>query len=408
MNLPLRIALRYSSARDGFLSFVTLIAGAGLALGTAVLVLVLSVMNGFDRELRERVLGSLPHAIIVAPGGLRDWEAVAALAAEDARVTAVAPLTRGAALLAASGRVEAIQLTGVEPGAEARVSIVPDRMIAGDFAALQAGRFGVVLGAELAAVLGVAEGDVVTLVMPDPRITFAGAFPRQKRLRVVGRFELDTELDESGAYVHLADARRLLRVPETAEGVRLRVDDLFATEDIVRGLLAQMRDQDVRGYDWRGSHGNLYAAIGLQKRIMFVLLSLLVAVAAFNVVSMLTMVVRNRRGDIAILRTLGLAPRALVAIFLDQGLLIAAAGIATGLAVGALAAQGLPHVVGVLENQLERDLLAEYFVRELPVMVRAGDLALVGLVAFAIALATTWWPARRALGVEPAEELRHE
>ncbi|MCH2099322.1 MAG: FtsX-like permease family protein, partial [Pseudomonadales bacterium] len=171
---------------------------------------------------------------------------------------------------------------------------------------------------------------------------------------------------------------------------------------------ARMREPDARGYDWRGSHGNLYAAIGLQKRIMFVLLSLLVAVAAFNVVSMLTMVVRNRRGDIAILRTLGLAPRALVAVFLNQGLLIAVAGIAVGLAIGTLAAQGLPHIVGLIERQLGRDLLAEYFVRELPIMVRAGDLALVGLVAFAIALATTWWPARRALVVEPAEELRHE
>jgi len=408
LNLPLRIALRYSFARGGFLSFVTLIAGAGLALGTAVLVIVLSVMNGFDRELRERVLGALPHAIVVAPTGLQDWEAVAALAERDARVVGVAPLTRGAALLAASGRVEAIQLTGVEPGAEAAVSIVPERMLAGDFAALEPGAFGVVLGAELATTLGVEEGDAVTLVMPDPRITFAGAFPRQKRLRVVGRFELDTELDESGAYVHLADARRLLRVPAEAEGVRLRVNDLFATEEIVRGLLSQMRDPDARGYDWRGSHGNLYAAIGLQKRIMFVLLSLLVAVAAFNVVSMLTMVVRNRRGDIAILRTLGLVPRALVAIFLDQGLLIAIAGIAFGLAIGALAAQGLPYLVGAIEQQLGRDLLAEYFVRELPIMVRADDLALVGLVAFVIALATTWWPARRALAVQPAEELRHE
>lgn len=408
MGLPLRIALRYSASGGGFLSFVTVIAGLGLALGTAVLVIVLSVMNGFDRELRERVLGALPHAVIVAPRGVADWEAVAALAERDERVVATAPITRGAALLAAGDEVRAIQLTGVEPEREAAVSILPDRLVAGDFGALRAGDFGVVLGAALAEALGVEEGDAVTLVMPDPRVTLAGAFPRQKRLRVLGRFALGTELDETGAYVHLDDARRLLRIPAPAEGVRLRVTDLFATEAVVRGVLRDSEVVDLRGYDWRGSHGNLYAAIGLQKRIMFVLLSLLIAVAAFNVVSMLTMVVRNRRGDIAILRTLGLGPKPLVRVFLDQGLIISAAGIAAGLALGALFALALPAAVGALQAQLGRDLLAEYFVRELPVMIRGGDLAAVGLVAFLIALTTTWWPARRALAVEPSEELRHE
>ena len=408
MNLPLRIALRYSASRGGFLSFVTFIAGLGLALGVAVLVIVLSVMNGFDRELRERVLGALPHAVVVAPRGVSDWEALADLAREDPRVVAAAPISRGAALLAVDDRVLAVQLTGVEPVAETGVSILPDRMRSGDFTALQPGAFGVVLGTRLAETLGVVEGDTVTLVLPDPRVTLAGAFPRQKRLTVVGRFALGAELDETGAYVHLADARRLLRIEGVAEGVRLRVADLFATEAVVRGLLAASDEDELRGYDWRGSHGNLYAAIGLQKRIMFVLLSLLVAVAAFNVVSMLTMVVRNRRGDIAILRTLGLGPGPLVRVFLDQGLIIAVAGILTGLLLGSLFALGLPVAVGVLQARLGRDLLAEYFVRELPVMIRADDLVLVALVAFLIALATTWWPARRALGIEPSEELRHE
>lgn len=373
-----------------------------------MLVVVLSVMNGFDRELRERVLGALPHAVIVAPRGLPDWQALAELADRDPRVAATAPITRGAALLAAGDQVRAIQLTGVDPAREAAVSILPSRLVAGDFASLEAGAFGVVLGTALAAELDVEEGDAITLVMPDPRVTLAGAFPRQKRLRVVGRFALGTELDETGAYVHLDDARRLLRIPAPAEGIRVRVNDLFATESVVRGVLRESDVEDLRGYDWRGSHGNLYAAIGLQKRIMFVLLSLLIAVAAFNVVSMLTMVVRNRRGDIAVLRTLGLGPRPLVRIFLDQGLLIAVMGIAAGLALGALFALALPAAVGALQAQLGRDLLSEYFVRELPVMIRGGDLAAVGLVAFVIALATTWWPARRALLVEPSEELRHE
>jgi lipoprotein-releasing system permease protein len=408
VNLPLRIALRYSLAREGFLSFVAVIAAAGLMLGVGVLVVVLSVMNGFDRELRERVLGALPQAVVVSRRGVDDWRALAALAEDDPRVRATAPISRGAALLAAGDRVEAISLTGVLPEAERRVSILPGRTTAGDFDALEAGAFGAVIGERLAQTLGVGVGDRVTVVMPDPRVTLAGAFPRQKRLTVVGTFRLDTELDGSGLYVHLDDARRLLRIPGEAEGVRLALTDLFAAEPVIRALLRRADDPDLRGYDWRGSHGNLYEAIGLQKRIMFVLLSLVVAVAAFNVVAMLTMVVRNRRGDIAILRTMGMVPRAVVRIFFSQGTLIAVAGIAAGLGLGVLLTESLPALVDGLQVLLGRDLLSEYFVRDLPVQLRAADLVGVAGVALAIALATTWWPARRALRVAPAEELRHE
>ncbi|HSG90693.1 MAG TPA: lipoprotein-releasing ABC transporter permease subunit [Pseudomonadales bacterium] len=408
MNLPLHIALRYSLARGGFLSFVSWIAAVGLALGTAVLVIVLSVMNGFERELRDRVLGALPHAVVLSGSGLEDWRPLAAAALDDPRVLAAAPLSRGAALLAAGDRVRAVELTGVLPEEESQVSILPGRMVAGDFDALEAGDFGAVVGARLAEELDVAVGDAVTVVMPDPRVTLAGAFPRQKRLRVVGLYALGTEVDETGLYVHLDDARRLLRIGGEAEGLRLRLTDLFQSEQVIRGLLARAADPDLRGYDWRGTHGNLYEAIGLQKRIMFVLLSLLVAVAAFNVVAMLTMVVRNRRGDIAILRTMGMLPTALVRIFFNQGALIAVVGIGAGLLVGIALTLLLPDIASGLKSVLGRDLLAEYFVRELPVAIRAPDLLMVTLVALAISLLTIWWPARRALAVEPAEELRHE
>jgi len=408
VNLPLRIALRYSLARGGFLSFVAFIAAAGLALGTAVLVIVLSVMNGFERELRDRVLGALPHAVVIARDGLADWRALAARARIDDAVLGTAPLSRGPALVAAAERVRAVALTGIDPVLERDVSIVPDRLVAGDFSALRAGTFGAVIGARLATELGVGVGDALTLVLPDPRVTLAGAFPRQKRMQVVGIFSLGTDLDETGIYVHLEDARRLLRIEGEAEGIRLRLADLFASEEVVRGLLAREADPTLRGFDWRSSHGNLYAAIGLQKRIMFVLLSLLVAVAAFNVVAMLTMVVRNRRGDIAILRTMGMAPRALVSVFFSQGTLIAVTGIAAGLLLGSVLTLLLPRFAELLTTLLGRDLLAEYFIRELPVAIRGADLLAVTLVALLISLLTTWWPARRALAVEPAEELRHE
>lgn len=407
-GLPLRIAWRYSRAGGGFLSFVTTIAAFGLGLGTAVLVLVLSVMNGFDRELRERILGVLPHVVAFADDGLDDWERIAGVALEDPRVLAAAPITRGPALLAGVDRVLAVDLTGIDPVFEPGVSILPDRMVQGSLNALEPGAFRAVLGSRLAATLGVDPGDDVVLVMPDPRITLAGAFPRQKRMHVAGVFELASELDDSGMFVHLEDARRLLRIPGQAQGVRLRLDDLFAAGEVVDGVLGRAGDPRLRAYDWRRTHGNLYEAIGLQKRIMFVLLSLLVAVAAFNVVSMLTMVVNSKRGDVAILRTMGMRPRSLVGLFIAQGGLIAAMGIAGGLLAGVLFGLALPEFSMLVQDLLDQRLLEEYFVRELPVSILPSDLMAVALIGAAIALLTIWWPARRALVIEPAEELRHE
>lgn len=406
--LPLRIAWRYSRAGSGFLSFVTAIAAFGLGLGTAVLVVVLSVMNGFDRELRERILGVLPHAVIHADEGVADWRRIGEAALMDPRVVAVAPLTRGPALLAGADRVLAVDLTGIDPEHEGKVSILPSRITEGRLDALQPGAFRAVLGSRLAASLEVSLGDDVVLVMPDPRITLAGAFPRQKRMRVAGIFEVASDLDDTGLFVHLEDARRLLRVPGEAQGVRLRLLDLFAAGEVVDDTLRRAGDPQLRGFDWRRTHGNLYEAIGLQKRIMFVLLSLLVAVAAFNVVSMLTMVVNSKRGDIAILRTMGLSPASLVRLFFAQGGMIAGVGIGGGLVVGTALAWALPGAMMLLQEAFDQRLLEEYFVRELPVAVLPADLLSVAVIGLGIALLTIWWPARRALKVAPAEELRHE
>lgn len=402
------LAWRYSRSGSGFFSFVSAIAALGLALGTAVLVVVLSVMNGFDRELRERVLGALPHAVLYADAGIEDWRGLLEQVTADERVLAAAPLAQGTALVAATERVLAVELTGIDPHYERDVSIVGERMRVGSLDDLQAGAFQLVIGARLAAQLGVEVGDSVVIVMPDPRITLAGAFPRQKRMQVSGIFELGSELDDSGVYTHLDDARRLLRVPAQAEGLRLRVADLFTAGQVVEDLLLTLSTPGLRGYDWSRTHGNLYAAIGLQKRIMFVLLSLLIAVAAFNVVSMLTMVVGSKRGDIAILRTMGMVPRDLVRVFFLQGSLIALVGVGLGLLVGVLFALALPTLAEWLQALLGQRLLDEYFVRDLPVAIALSDLAAIAAVGTCIALFVTWWPARRVLRIEPAEELRHE
>ena len=308
MNPAFFIALRYSRARHGFLSLVTWVAATGLALGIAVLVVVLSVINGFEQALRERVLGALPHAIIFSRNETENWSALAQQIRSVPGVSAVAPITPGEGMLVAADEVRAVQLTGIDPVAETQVSILEQYLITGSLADLAPGSFHVLLGARLAQQLGVAPGDQVTLVLPEPRVTVLGLMPRQKLLRVSGLFALGTDLDETGAYVHLLDANRLLRVPGEAAGIRLRLEDLFATHRVLRDITERYGNAQLHGYDWRYSYGNLHAAIVLQKRIMLVLLSLLVAVAAFNLVSMLAMLVRSRRRELAILRTLARLP----------------------------------------------------------------------------------------------------
>lgn len=406
--LPGRIALRYSRPAGGYLSFVTLVAALGLALGCAVLIVVLSVMNGFERELRTRVLGVLPQAVISRGGGIEDWQSLARQAEAHPRVTAAAPLVHGAVMLAARSQATGAELTGILPARERRVSILPRFLADEAFDRLEPGRFGVLVGARLADTLDLASGDRVTVVMPEAHFTPAGVFPRQKRMEVVGIYRTDSELDARQVYVHLDDARRLFRRGDTVDGIRLSVTELFQAGTIAREVA---RDADVTGLrvsDWTRTHGNLYQAIGMQKAIMFVLLSLVIGVAAFNVVSMLTMAVTSKQADIAILRTMGFARGDVVAVFVVEGALIAVLGILVGLGLGSGAALALPNAAGALQTALGASLMQEYFIGYLPSQLRVGDLLAVAGVALVLAVVTTVAPARRAARVAPAEVLRYE
>lgn len=407
--LSLFIGLRYTRAkrRSQFISFMSLSSMIGLMLGVAVLITVLSVMNGFDRELRQRILGMVPHATIDAVEPMQQWRKLVAVAERTPGVLAAAPLTQVQAMLTANGRVSGAMISGIEPALEARVSILPGMIKAGDMSALQDGSFGIVLGRQLAAQLGVGIGDSVTLVLPEASISAAGVVPRFKRFTVVGVFQVGAEVDGLLAYVHHADAARLLRIPGKVQGVRLKVDDLFAARQINEALLARL-PPFFSGNDWTQTQGNLFNAIKMEKTMMSLLLLLIVAVAAFNIVSSLVMVVNDKRGDIAILRTLGATPGMVQRIFLVQGTVIGLGGTLAGTALGVLLSLTVSDLAAFYERLSGVHLFDAYFVNYLPSQLLWSDVVWVSLTAFGLSFLATIYPARQAGRVQPAEALRHE
>lgn len=407
--LAVELGLRYAFSRRSALSFISLIAIGGLALSVAVLVIVTAVINGFERELRERVFGVLPHALLEARGGMTpDAEAIDRVSRVPG-VVGVAPYVQGPALAASSTRSAGIMIWGIDPRQQSAVSDL-ERYI--DWKTpeqrLEPGRFRVVLGAALAHTLGVAPGDDVTLVLPSATVTPAGVVPRQKRFRVVGILRSRSEVDARAAIIQLSDAQRLFRLGGAVDGVQLRLADLFAAERISADAVAALGRSDVRASTWMRTHGNLYHAIGVQKSTMFVLLSFLVAVAAFNLVSTLVMVVNQRAGDVAILRTLGGNTGLVVGTFVLLGLALGAVGVLLGAGIGTLVALGLPSTYAALSEALGLALMSQYFVNYLPVALRAADL--VGIVTTALVLCVlgTLYPAWRATQLQPSRVLAHE
>jgi lipoprotein-releasing system permease protein len=407
--LAVELGLRYAFSRRSALSFISLIAIGGLALSVAVLVIVTAVINGFERELRERVFGVLPHALLEARGGLVPDANATAQVGRVPGVVGVAPYVQGPALAASRTRSAGILIWGIDPLQQAAVSDL-ERYI--DWAApqqpLRAGRFRVVLGAGLADALGVVPGDDVTLVLPTATVTPAGVVPRQKRFRVVGILRSRSEVDTRAAIIALPDAQRLFRLGRAVDGLQLRLDDLFAAERISADALAALGRPDVRASTWMRTHGNLYHAIGVQKSTMFVLLSFLIAVAAFNLVSTLVMVVNQRAGDVAILRTLGGNTGLVVGTFVLLGLALGAIGVLLGAVIGTLLALALPAAYAGVSDALGLALMSQYFVNYLPVALRPTDL--IGIVATALVLCVlgTLYPAWRATQLQPSRVLAHE
>lgn len=410
--LSFYIGLRYTAAkrRNHFISFISLTSMIGLMLGVAVLIIVLSVMNGFDRELKQRILGMVPHATILgANGPLNDWERIDAAVQEHPRVVAAAPFIQGQGMVTGGGNVRGVLLNGILPEQESTVSIIDDHFIEGSLEDLKPGEFGIIIGKLMANSLGLQVGDLLTVVLPEPSVTLAGVLPRLKRFTVKGIFSVGAELDGSYALIHMDDAARLVRTGGRAEGIRLLFDDLFAAPRVVNEIA---RELPGRYYvsDWTRTHGNLFQAIRMEKTMIGLLLMFIVAVAAFNIVSTLVMVVTDKTADIAILRTMGATPGRIMRIFIVQGAVIGVFGTLIGTALGILGALNISGFISWLESVLGHQFLSAdvYFISYLPSQLKWQDVFIISGAGLAMSLLATIYPAWRASRVEPAEALRYE
>ena len=402
--------LRASRGR-GFVSFIATISMGGVALGVAVLIVVLSVMNGFEQELRGRILSLMPHATISAfSSGLSDWQGMAEAVRENPDVVAAAPYIEEQALLIAGGETSGVAVTGILPKEEHNVSALSEKMQTGSCDALVPGTYGIVLGSELAKKLKVAVGDRVVMATSQPVVTPAGVMARMRGFKVIGTFASGMyEFDRNFAYIHLDDAARLYRMGDEVTGLRLKVDDIFAAPRLVRQVALALGG----GYyvnDWTNKNVNFFRNIQLAKSLLFIILLMVVAVAAFNIVSTLVMVVKDKRSDIAILRTMGATPRSILAIFMTQGTGIGFIGTLSGIALGVLISANLESMVHGLEALLNTQFLnAEvYNMSDLPASVSWSDVAKIAGAAFVLCLLSTLYPSWRAARTEPAQALRHD
>jgi lipoprotein-releasing system permease protein len=409
----LYIGLRYTHTkrRTHFISFISLISMLGIALGVTALITVLSVMNGFERELRDRILGMTSHATITTfSGQLSDWQDLSAFLRGREHVLASAPYISGETMLSNGKRVTGGILRGIMPDMEGDVSDVVKHIKHGDLNQLQAGKYGIVLGSEMAAALGVATGDSVTVVSPQINIGPTGLLPRLRRFTVVGIFEVGMyEYDRGVALVHIEDAARLFQLDDKVTGLRLKLDDIFLAPAVSRSLSGELQG-DYRVEDWTRQHANFFRAVKTEKRVMFIILTLIVAVAAFNIVSTLIMVVTDKRSDIAILRTLGASPRSVMTIFIIQGVFIGVLGTALGVAGGVGLALNVETIVPAIEHLFNVQFLAAdvYYISDVPSELHWNDVWVMAGVAIVLSLLATLYPAWRAARTHPAEALRYE
>ena len=411
--LPVSIGLRYTRAkrRNHFISFISLSSMLGVAVGVMALITILSVMNGFERELRHRILGMTAHANVQAKDGvLQDWSALLPQLTGQPHVLGAAPFVRTEAMATYAGYVNGVVVQGVLPDQEPKVSFIGEKMEEGSLDALRPGEFGVILGIGLARSLRANVGDKVTFISPQPVATAAGNIPRSKRFTVVGIFEVGAqEYDTTLAIMHMEDAARLFRLGSGVSGIRLKLDDIFDARQIgekVQGALGG--DFDV--VDWTREHVTFFQALKTEKVMMFVILTLIVAVAAFNIVSTLVMVVTDKQADIAILRTLGLTPRSVMGVFIVQGVVIGLIGTLLGSTLGVWLATHLQSLLKWLEEALRFKILdcRTYYICEAPSDMHWADVTVIAVVAFLLTLVATIYPALRAARTQPAEALRYE
>jgi len=410
--LALYIGLRYTRAkrRNHYISFISAASMAGIALGVAALIVVISVMNGFEQELRTRILGMVAHATVTGIGeDLSDWQGAQRVARANPNVLGSAPYVEREALFQGR-RVSGAIVRGVVPEMENEVSELGVKMVEGSLNDLRPGEFGIVLGLELSYALGANVGDSVTLYAPQARSTPAGMIPTVKRFRVVGIFEIGMyEYDRGTSVIHMEDAQKLFRMSDQVTGLRLHLTDLFDAWTVSDTLSAQL-DDNLQVRDWTLQHANFFRAIRTEKMVMFIILSMLVGIAAFNLVSTLVMVVTDKQADIAILRTMGASPAQILRVFMVQGITIGVFGTLLGIVLGVLVASNVETLVPLLERTFGFKALPGdvYYINQLPSELRAYDVARIGLVALLFSAIATIYPAWRASRTEPARALRYE
>jgi len=411
--LPVFIGLRYTRAkrRNHFISFITLIAMLGITLGVWALITVMSIMNGFEGELRERILGVASHVTITgADGGISDWRDLAGRVGQAPDVTAVAPYVLGQGMLSQGGNTAGTMVRGILPDEEAGVSDIARNMQEGDLGSLQAGEYRVVLGSALARALGADVGSKLILVAPKGRITAAGMLPRLRRFTVSGIFEIGMyEYDSGLALLHLEDAGKLYAAEGRITGLRLKLDNVFDAP-LVRGSLARALPPGYYVSDWTREHSNFFRALKIEKRVMFIILFLIVAVAAFNIVSTLVMVVTDKQSDIAILRTLGMRPAGVMGIFIVQGTVIGVIGTLLGGITGVVTGLNIETLVPFIENLLGVQFFPAdvYVISEFPADLQWTDVIVVTVASLVMSTLATLYPASRASRTHPAEALRYE
>ncbi|MFC1748564.1 lipoprotein-releasing ABC transporter permease subunit [Pseudomonadota bacterium] len=411
--LSLFVGLRYTRAkrRNHFISFISFISIAGIALGVTALITVLSVMNGFEKELRERILGVASHVMITSPSqGMDHWQDLVPMVDVYPEVISKAPYVAAEGMLSNDGVVSGTMIRGVLPDEEPKVSSLADNMILGELADLKAGKYNIILGKDLANRMRIRIGDKVTLVTPQASVTPVGIMPRLKRFTVVGVFEAGMyEYDNALALIHLNDAAKLFLKPGQVTGLRLKLTDMFYAPRLTQQLVSDLPFGYVVS-DWTRQHANFFRAVRTEKTVMFVILTLIVAVAAFNIVSTLVMVVTDKKADIAILRTLGASPGTIMRIFIVQGVVIGAFGTLLGVGGGVALATNIDVIVPAIERMFGVEFLSAevYYISDLPSDMQTSDILKISGVAFLLSLVATLYPAWRASRTQPAEALRYE
>ena len=415
-NLPyeLFVGLRYTRAKrkNHFISFISLTSMIGIALGVWALIVVMSVMNGFHEEIRNRILSVASHIEITGENNqLADWPKMQADVANTPRLKGSAPYVNAQGMLTFGQSVQGVILRGILPNEEAKVADIGSKMVTGKLADLKAGEFGIVLGSDLARSMGVFVGDKVVVLAPQGQFTPTGLVPRIKQFKVVGLFQVGMKpFDDSFAFIHLKDAQVFYRMGDSVSGLRLKLDDLYEAPNIAKILNKQLNSQGFYTSDWTLQNANFFSAIQLEKRMVAILLIIIVLVAAFNIVSTLVMAVTDKRADIAIMRTFGASPASIMKIFMVQGVVIRFTGILIGTATGLITAVNIDRIIPLIErifnvHFLDKDI---YFISELPSHVVASDVVGIVLVAFILSLLATIYPSYKASQMKPAEALRYE